>query len=97
MLFFLTYLNPFKKVESFEDIVIKEDGYYYTALVIYIVVLFVIAFGAGKLSYNYNLYIQTSSGMRFFYAAIAFIFSEFYYPFYAFFIDPLPNVGKRRF
>ena len=94
MLFLFSFLNPLKKIEKFETTDLVIDNYYYTALIIYIIVLLIVAFGAAKLSYSYNTYIGTSGGLSIFYAVLAFIFSEFYYPFYAFFLNPIYNIKK---
>jgi hypothetical protein len=64
---------------------------------------FVYSLGAAKLSYAYNTSVGNS--MAFVWAILAFFFSGFYYPYYAFFVNPvgvsaissiLPTVGGRR-
>lgn len=95
MIFLFSYLNPLKKIEKFETNETELNNYYYTALIIYMIVLLVVAFGAAKLSYNYNTFIGTSGSLSIFYSIIAFLFSEFYYPFYAYFINPLPTLKRR--
>lgn len=95
MLFLFSFFNPLKKIEKFENTDTVVDNYYYTALIIYLIVLLVVAFGAAKLSYNYNAFIGNSGGLTIFYSVLAFLFSEFYYPFYAYFIDPLANIKRR--
>ena len=60
---------------------------------IYIVYTLLFSYGAARLSYNYNLNIGTSSGMTVLYVILCFLFSGFYYPYYAIMLDPL---GKRR-
>jgi ABC-type uncharacterized transport system permease subunit len=64
---------------------------------------FVYSFGAAKLSYAYNTSVGNS--MAFVWAMLAFFFSGLYYPYYAFFVNPvgvsaissiLPTVGGRR-
>lgn len=94
MLFLFSIFNPLKKIEKFETTDLPINNYYYTALIIYIIVLLIVAFGAAKLSYSYNMFIGTSNGMSIVYAVLAFIFSELYYPFYAYFIDPLSMLGN---
>jgi len=64
-----------------------------TVLMFYIFLLFISGAGAAYLSYNYNIYIGNSAGTAMTFAVINFIFSAFYYPYYALFLDPL---GKRR-
>lgn len=95
MLLLFSFLNPLKKVEKFETEELTIDKYYYTALILYIIVLLIVAFGAAKLSYSYNSFIGTSGGLKIFYTIVAFLFSEFYYPYYAYFVDPLPTLRKR--
>jgi hypothetical protein len=64
---------------------------------------FVYSYGAAKLSYAYNTSVGSSSA--FLWSILAFMFSGFYYPYYAFFVNPvgapsgstpLPIVGGRR-
>lgn len=64
-----------------------------TALIVFVVISLIFALGAARLSYTYNLYIGNSTGVAFGYAVLNFFFSYFYYPFYAFFLNP---VGSRR-
>lgn len=69
-----------------------------TVIIFYIV--FIVAFGVGAaiLSYNYNTSIGTSGGMTVTYTILAFLFSSFYYPYYAIFLDPVKKAqrGGRR-
>lgn len=46
------------------------------------------SFGAARLSWCYNMYIGNSTGISAVYAFLAFMFSGFYYPFYAWFLNP---------
>lgn len=65
---------------------------------------FVYSLGAAKLSYAYNTSVGSSSA--FLWAVLAFFFSGFYYPYYAFFVNPVgstptsivfpPVMGGRR-
>ena len=48
--------------------------------------------GASKLSYSYNIYMGAGSGTAFFYSVVCFLFSGFYYPFYAWFLNPIKGV-----
>ena len=96
MLLLFSFFNPLKRIEKFEtEEELTIDKYYYTALILYIIVLLIVAFGAAKLSYTYNNFIGTSGGLKTFYAVIAFLLSEFYYPYYAYFVDPLPALKRR--
>jgi hypothetical protein len=60
------------------------------------------AAGAAYLSIKLNTHLGTSSGWMMFYAVLAFLFSEIYYPVYAFFFNPIgakpkgANSGSRR-
>jgi hypothetical protein len=69
-----------------------------TVIIFYMV--FIIAFGIGAaiLSYHYNVSIGTSGGMTVTYVILAFLFSSFYYPYYAIFLNPLVKTqrGGRR-
>lgn len=46
------------------------------------------SYGAASLSYNYNMYVGNSGGIVWVYSILCFIFSSFYYPFYAIFLSP---------
>jgi len=48
--------------------------------------------GSAMLSYHYNVYMGNSSS-AIIWAILAYFFSGFYYPFYAFFLDPLPTMS----
>ena len=59
-------------------------------------VVFVIMFsyGAARLSYCYNKYTGATDGTAFFFAIICFLFSSFYYPYYAIFLSPICTLSK---
>jgi hypothetical protein len=64
-------------------------------------ILFMISFGAARLSYCYNVY-TGNSGSALAWSVLAFFFSSIYYPFYALFLNPLCSVapltgGRRRY
>jgi hypothetical protein len=70
---------------------------------VFLVGSFVYSYGAAKLSYAYNTSVGSSNA--FLWSILAFFFSGFYYPFYAFFVNPVgaptasivsPLVGGRR-
>lgn len=63
-----------------------------TLLAIYIIFAVLVAYGAAKLSWNYNMFVGNPSWKAFLYSLLAFIFSEFYYPIYAYFLDPVPRL-----
>jgi hypothetical protein len=48
--------------------------------------------GAALLSYHYNVYMGNSQ-WGIFWAIGAYLFSGLYYPYYAFFVDPLPTLS----
>jgi len=50
------------------------------------------SYGAASLSYNYNVYVGNTGGIAWVYSILCFIFSSFYYPFYAIFLSP--SLGK---
>lgn len=45
-------------------------------------------YGAARLSYFYNMN-TGNSGYALFYSILAFLFADFYYPMYSFFLNPL--------
>jgi hypothetical protein len=69
-------------------------------LLIFAVYSIMYSVGAASLSYNYNLSAGTSGTVTVIYAALAFMFSSLYYPYYALFISPvggkLAQKGGRR-
>jgi hypothetical protein len=62
--------------------------------ILILIFLLLSAGGAASLSWNYNMFIRTSGGLSFFYAILAFLFPGFYYPFYAFFLNPVANLTR---
>ena len=54
-----------------------------TFMVVYLVFLILFGAGAASLSYRYNVAAGTSAVMTGAYAVLAFLFSSFYYPYYA--------------
>lgn len=52
-------------------------------------ILFMISFGAARLSYCYNIYTGNSGGTAFIWSVLAFFFSGIYYPFYALVLNPV--------
>jgi len=63
----------------------NEENYFLSLSVVLIYLFFVIAFsvGAAVLSYRYNRSVGTGSAATVVYMLLAFLFSYFYYPFYA--------------
>lgn len=70
--------------------------YSITVIVIYLVFIFLFSYGAAKLSYAYNVSIGTSSGMTLLYSILSFLFSSFYYPYYAIMLNPVGQKLKQR-
>jgi len=77
--------------------------YLVTVVGFFLVFSFVYSYGAAKLSYAYNTSVGSSS--TFLWSILAFFFSGFYYPYYAYFVNPVgaptasiipPLVGGRR-
>ncbi len=73
----------------------------------YVIGFLLVAFAAAKLSWDYNSYLGNTVGWKLLYAVLAFLFSEFYIPVYALFLNPVgtmsagganagANVGGRR-
>ena len=61
--------------------------YLVTIVGVFLVISFLYSYGAAKLSYAYNTSIGSSNA--FLWSILAFFFSGFYYPFYAFFVSPV--------
>jgi hypothetical protein len=57
--------------------------------ILYLVFAVLAGFGAAYLSWTYNKYRGTNTLITVIYAILAFLFSEFYYPLYAFFLNPI--------
>ena len=65
-------------------------GAYFIFGVLFIVIMiFANLYGAARLSWCYNTFYGVSSGEKFIWSFLCFIFSGFYYPFYAIFLDPV--------
>lgn len=98
-MFFLSYLGyaVAGKKESFatENDTETAKNIFWILLVTYIILAILWSYGAARLSWGYNQYIGNGWGTSFTFSFLAFIFSEFYYPFYAFFLNPIMNVKKK--
>jgi hypothetical protein len=88
-------VEPKKKKDGFEGEEVAMFGPSFFLIVIG-VLLFVVLYsvGAAKLSWCYNSSVGTGTALKLIYAAVAFWFSGFYYPFYAFFVDDNCQVGS---
>lgn len=99
-MFFLSYLGyaVANKKESFVTEKEKENAttIFWVFFVTYLILAFIWSYGAARLSWGYNQYIGNGWGTSFTFSFLAFIFSEFYYPFYAFFLNPINNIKKRQ-
>jgi hypothetical protein len=47
------------------------------------------AYGASRLSYFYNMNTGNTGGIIYFWAVLCFLFSDLYYPFYSYFLNPI--------
>ena len=47
------------------------------------------AYGAARLSYFYNMNNGTTGGTLYLWAVLCFLFSDLYYPFYSYFLNPI--------
>jgi len=92
MLLTLLAARPYlqSSYESFTGYTEEEQSVAEGALTIIFMVLFLIvsSYGAARLSYFYNMN-NGNSAWALFYSILAFIFSDFYYPMYSFFLNPL--------
>jgi len=100
MLLELFALRNFKTLERFTNAT-TDSSTLTSGMVILVISMVLISLiytgGAISLSWNYNNYIGTSGGMKFFYAILVFIAPSIYYPFYALLYNPIkkmkvPNV-----
>ena len=55
---------------------------------IFALFIFLFCYGAAKLSYSYNMSINNGSFV-YFWCLLCFFFASIYYPYYAFFLNPL--------
>jgi biotin transporter BioY len=65
----------------------KLGGSILLTVVLILIYMLIYSIGAAKLAYAYNN--SVGSSYTFLWAVLAFFFSNFYYPFYAFFINPV--------
>ena len=86
----LVYAKAKEVKESFANQDLNEVmGLYVAYIMLALLLMIVVSFGAAKLSYCYNIYMGSSEGVAFLWSILSFFFSGFYYPFYALFLDPL--------
>ena len=55
---------------------------------VFLIGSFIFSYGAAKLSYNYNMSMNNGS-LVYFWCLLCFFFSSIYYPYYAFFLNPV--------
>jgi biotin transporter BioY len=65
----------------------KLGGSILLTVILILIYMLIYSIGAAKLAYAYNT--SVGSSFAFLWAVLAFFFSNFYYPFYAFFINPV--------
>ena len=95
---FLSYLGYAlgSKKESFATKEEESDTNIFWIILATIIILgFIWSYGAARLSWGYNQYIGNGWGTSFTFSFLAFIFSDFYYPFYAYFLNPINNIKKK--
>ena len=56
-------------------------------ILIFVIYIIIYAYGAARLSYFYNMN-NGNSESALFYAVLAFLFADFYYPFFSYFLNP---------
>lgn len=97
-------LKNTKLLENFQEASAKDASaepvkYSTTTIVIVLAIVLAISIfyigGAVVLSVNYNNYVGTSSGLRIVYGILVFFFPSFYYPFYAWFLNPVKGTRLR--
>lgn len=90
MLLLATALKPY--IMSKEYFTGKEEeasmGPNLVVIIFVLLLLFISAYGAARLSYYYNMNFG-NSGFAIFWSVLAFFFSDLYYPYYSFFLNPL--------
>ena len=62
-------------------------------LLILVIWIMIYAYGAARLSYFYNMN-NGNSGSALFYSVLAFLFADFYYPFFSYFLNPQSAKGR---
>ena len=67
------------------------------AFVSFLTFVFAIAscVGSARLSYCYNIAVGNPSDVAFLFAVLCFFFAPFYYPYYAFFLNPVCAIRNR--
>ena len=61
-------------------------------IILVLIFTFLYSYGAASLSYNYCVYTNNSGAIL--WSLLAFIFSGFYYPYYALFLNPIGSIPK---
>lgn len=75
---------------------LEKVGMYFVVYSIFITIfVFLICYGSARTSYCYNIAIGNTADVAFLFSVLCFFFPNFYYPFYALFLNPLCS-GKLR-
>ena len=87
----------YKNKEAYQNVDYSNNDYIiaYVILVIYISLIVIYSYGAAKLSFSYSTYTGSTWGSSLFYSIVAFVFSEFYYPFYSYALNPLYDIKRK--
>ena len=62
---------------------------FFMSIILIFVFAFFFCYGAARLSWCYNTFNGGSSATKMIYSLLCFFFPNFYYPFYALFLDPV--------
>jgi biotin transporter BioY len=62
-------------------------------IILFVLYLIIYAYGAARLSYFYNMN-NGSPGYALFFSILAFLFADFYYPMYSYFLNPQSAKGR---
>ena len=90
----LSLIAARKYLDTNEYFTSSDTPEYGTVYIVgFLIGLLISAYGAARLSYFYNMS-TGNSGYAVFWSVLAFIFSDFYYPMYSFFLNPQSARGR---
>lgn len=95
--YFLNIIHAVRGEEQFTGSSAETFMGFSLFVVIFIVIIAIaVCYGAARLSWCYNTFYGADSASKVIFSVLCFLFPNFYYPFYALFLDPVCGRTKNQ-
>lgn len=96
----LNIIHAVKGEEKFTGtsttVVETELGFGIVVIILVLIIALLVCYGAARLSWCYNTFYGESTSAKVIFSVLCFCFPNFYYPFYALFLDPVCGRTKNQ-